>query len=810
MPESFSTRLDQRITRFSSGMNRSRAVFVSMRLFCFALVAVLFFSAAVTQTTGQTARSRIEGIVTDPAGAKIIEARVTLRDKTGVAYQSATNNEGRYSINNVAGGQYAITVEAVGFAQKEKRIIDVPEGGAADMISADVQLDISAISDRMVVTATRTESAETELGGSVSIITSGQFDRSHPAIVSESLRVVPGLSVAQTGGRGGLTSIFIRGGKSDYNKVLFDGVPVNAAGGLFDYSSLTPENLDRIEVVRGPQSALFGSDAMTGVVQLFTKRGTTSMPEFDLSAEGGSYDFHRETARLSGLAGRFDYSASFGFQSTNGRFRNNDFISRSASTNLGYRLADDIDLRLTSRFHNNTRGVPGPTAIVFADPDHRLKHHDISFAAVFDWKTSSRIHQVVRHVYSEFETHSFDPVAQDLTRPDTPVAAPGSFGPDFAFSFIDHQKRAGIQYQAIAAVTDSTVITAGVDFEHESAVFTDDFSRVSPSRNNLGVYAQWQSSVHERLFMTAGVRIERNRGKIPEDLRAVLEMFGSAAPSGEAGFGITANPKLALSFLARAHKEGAQLGATRLKASFGTGIKESRLDEAFSPSPFFIGNPLLDPERCISYDAGISQDFFNRRLNLDLTYFDNRFRDIIIFTLDTVTFGPIRLEDGRLTNMINLERASARGIELIGAARPIRQLRVAASYTYARSRLERTGQSTSAEIGLPLIRRPQHVGTMELNWVAERYDISLEGSFVGKRRECDPVTCARFDLSGNPFFTDGYAKLNAAGSYRFNNAVTGFARVENLLNQDYEEILGYPANRINISAGLRLKLGGGK
>src|SRR6185369_3718447 len=187
------------------------------------------------------------------------------------------------------------------------------------------------------------------------------------------LRSIPGLAVVQTGGRGGITSIFARGGESDYNKVLIDGVPVNSAGGLFDFSSLTPENLDRIEVVRGPQSALFGSDAMTSVIQLVTKRGSTSDPEFEFSGEGGSFDYHRETARLSGLARGFDYSASFGFQSTDGRFPNSDFINRSASANLGFHLAPEAELRVTSRWNNNTLGVPGPTGFLFADPDERQK-----------------------------------------------------------------------------------------------------------------------------------------------------------------------------------------------------------------------------------------------------------------------------------------------------------------------------------------------------------------------------------------------------------------------------------------------------
>jgi vitamin B12 transporter len=761
-------------------------------------------SVLMSSTGAGAERGRVTGSVADPSGAKIAAARVALRDATGIAlYQKRADNEGQFLIAGVEEGRYRVTVEAAGFTQAREVTIDV-RAGATETIS--VLLDIAAISDQMVVTVTRTETATGELAGSVTVLPSEELRLENQSLISESLRAVPGLSVAQTGGRGGLTSIFARGGESDYNKVLIDGVPVNAAGGLFDFASLTPENLDRVEVVRGPHSALFGSDAMTSVIQLITRRGTTSQPEFELSGEGGSFDSHRETARLSGLADWFDYSASFGYQSTEGRFRNSDYLNRSASANLGFQLRPGAELRVTVRSNNSGLGVPGPTADLFADPDQRQKHRDIALAAGLDLRTTSRWRQTARFIYSEFETHNFDPAGQDLTQPDTP---PAPFGNDFVFTFSDHQKRSGLQYQTIAVLSSSNLLTAGVDFEHEAAVFDDGFSRVSPSRNNLGIYVQDQAAFRERLFFTAGVRVERNTGSVPEDLRATLIALGSTAPSGNVGFGFSANPKIAAAFVARTHKEGDAVGMTRIKGSFGTGIKEPGLDEAFSPSIFFLGNPKADPERAISFDAGVTQEFFNRRGSLDVTYFDGRFRDQIAFLFDPVTFGPIQLPDGTLTNFVNVERASARGIELAAAARPLVQLRIAGSYTFLRSKVEQAANVLSPEVGLSLLRRPRHSGALEVSWVAQRYDLTVDGSFVGSRRDLDPVTGVRF-MNGQPIFNDGYAKLNAAGSYRAGRFITLFARAENLLNQDYQEILGFPAYRFNFSAGLRVRVGGAR
>jgi len=764
---------------------------------------------------------RVEGSVSDQSNARLSGARVTLRDAAGVIqHETRTGEDGKFILSDVADGSYRVSVEAPGFTQT--REVRVETSGSATT-TVDVQLEVAAISDQLVITATRTQAVSTELGSSVSVITSYR----NQSIVSEALRSVPGLAVAQTGGRGGLTSIFTRGGESDYNKVLIDGVPVNRAGGGFDFAFLTTENLERIEIVRGPQTAPFGSDAMTSAIQLITQRGSTSIPEFEFSGEGGSFDSHRETARLSGLARWFDYSAGIGYDATDGRVPNSDYINRSASSNLGFRLAPAAELRITSRWNNSTLGVPGPTGILFSDPDARQKHRDLALGATLNIKTTSRFHQFARFIYSEFDTNNFDPVAQDLTLPGTPPLPPFSFGADFASSFKDHQKRRGIHYQAVGALTNSNVITAGIDFEHESAVIdsSSDFSRdrVSPKRQNLGFYVQDQAAWRDRVFLTAGVRIERNTGDVPDDLRRVLEILGSSAPSGDVGFGLAANPKIAVSFLARRHQENAIAGATRLKGSFGTGIKEATLDEAFGPSIFALGNPGLDPERTISFDAGVSQEFFGRRLSLDLTYFDNQFRDLIIFE-STAFSEPIRLADGTLTNFVNADRASGRGVEVTANGRPggaLSRLRLSGSYTFLRSRLDRAADVLTflpptfdgvfvpnPELGLPLLRRPKHSGAFEATWIDQRFDITVDGSIIGKRRDFIPFPFSKFDPSGKPIFSDGYAKLNASGSYHLNNAVSLFARVENLLNQDYQEVLGFPAYRLNFSAGVRIRVGG--
>jgi outer membrane receptor protein involved in Fe transport len=261
-------------------------------------------------------------------------------------------------------------------------------------------------------------------------------------------------------------------------------------------------------------------------------------------------------------------------------------------------------------------------------------------------------------------------------------------------------------------------------------------------------------------------------------------------------------------------KEPEIVGATRLRASYGAGIKAPTLVEAFSPNSFFLGNPGLKPERAHSFDAGLEQLFWRDRVRVEATYFENRFRDQIAYVGDPATFGgPIKTPDGVLTSFVNNDRARARGLELSLAVQLSRQWRFGGSYTLTDSRLLAAADVIdfvtlklvpSNEIGLPLLRRPKHSGTFNISWIGERFDAQLNGFFLGRRRDVDPVT---FSRTAN---NDGYARLDLGGGYRLTPRVTAFARIENLLNQNYQEVLGYPAYRLNFSAGLRVRIGGEK
>ena len=408
------------------------------------ILATLFFTLQLASigVHAQDGRRSVQGTVLDAKGAVVRGARVTLKRATGfVAREGMTNARGEFRFDDLSPEIYLLAVEAEGLVQasgaEEVRL----DRGAVGQIA--IRLVMSAIRDGVVVSETRTENRASESLSSVYVVSANELLRAQSPSVLDVLRSSPGVTVMQTARRGGLTSLFVRGGESDYTKVLVDGIPINDAGGAFDLSDLTTENADRVELVRSAQSALYGSDAMTGVLQFVTRRGTSATPELEVSAEGGSFAFNREWASLAGAAGRFDYAGSFAHLRTRGRDRNDDYQNRTASANLGYRFSERTQLRFTARNENSGLGVPGPTARLFPDPDERARRRRIAAGGRLEDQTTSIWRQSFSFVFAENNQASFDPAAEDLTRPGTPPDTNFAFN-DFVSFFSNHQRRRGL------------------------------------------------------------------------------------------------------------------------------------------------------------------------------------------------------------------------------------------------------------------------------------------------------------------------------------------------------------------------------
>ena len=743
------------------------------------LLGLLALSAHAQDSSA--APGTIAGTILDPNGDALPRATVRLLDQSGAELRrTLTDNQGHFLFDGLPDNQYLLTAALIGF---ETHTEPVRPGTRVSLV-----LEVAPVREQVVVTATRTDAPSAQLGASTTVLSSEELEQRQTLSLSDGLRVLPGAAVARSGGLGSTTSVFIRGGESDYNKVFLDGMVLNDAGGAFDFTNLTTENIEAVEVVRGPQSALFGSDAMASTIQLFTRRGRaeTARPHFSLSAEGGNNNTWRTRAGLSGEANLVDYSLHWARFSTDNREPNNFFHNTSLSANVGLTLGENTSLRLITRGELGRVGTPGQTAFGRPDLDAFLRRRDADVGLSLRNQTTSFWEQRLRYGFAQSRQVSRNLIADPpyVPRFEDRVAEcfdffTGTFGPclffDFTSDFLNHQRRHQLSYQSdwrlgsVGHASGQHLVTFAFEWDGEQGFLGDRLgpgTEVNARRDNFGWVFQWQG-LWKSVFLTVGGRLEDNES-----------------------FGTSAVPRVSLAYFLR--QGGARLGATKLKFNFGLGIKEPSLLESFSPGPFVVGNPALVPERTRSFDFGVEQRFWFERGKLEVNLFDNRFRNLIGFEItDFTTFGG---------SFFNVGRTKARGTEVVLELAPGRGLRGRGSYTFLDSQVTESGTVFDPvfEEGNRLLRRPKHSGALELFWDWRRLTVSSTTLFVGRRTDSD------FSLLGLTS-NEGYVRWDLAWNYRSAHRVTYFGVVENLLNQDYMEVLGFPALKLTFRAGARVE-----
>lgn len=741
------------------------------RLVCLCLLTS-FLSLSLAAAAGAPAApsTSITGTVLDPTHKPL--PRVTVRLQTDAGAERArtlTDSQGRFRFDGMAESQYTLVAELVGF---EPSTVKVLTGSTVTLMLA-----VAPVREEVVVTATRTDTPSGQLGASTTVISEDELRSRLLVPASDALRATVGTTVVRSGGLGTTTSLFVRGGESDYTKIFLDGIPLNEPGGFFDFSNLLAENLESVEVVRGPQSALFGSDAVAGVVQLFTRRGRaeTRRPHWGFGFEGGNLATWRARAGLSGAAGRFDYALAWSRFSTDNRSPNNAFHTTTLSANLGVTLNEHTSLRLVGRGELERVGTPGQTAFARPDLDAFLRRRDAEGGITLWNQTAPFWEQRLSFSFTQSRQVSRDLIEDP---PFTPSfegrTAPFPFF-DFTSDFLNHTRRHRLSYQSdwrtgsVGRAAGQHQVTFAFEWDGERGFLSDRLfpgSEVNARRNNFGWVGQWQG-IWSRLYLTLGGRVERN-----------------------ASFGTAVVPRASLAYYPR--RGGGQLGATKLKFNFGLGIKEPSLLESFSPGPFTLGNPDLAPERSRSFDVGVEQRFWHERGKLEVNWFDNRFRDLIGFEI--TSFVPFS------GSFFNLGRTKAQGAEVVLELAPRQGLRGRGSYTFLNSQVIQSGTVFDPvfEVGRPLIRRPRHSGALELFWDWRRLTLASTMLFVGRRADSD---FALLGFTSNP----GYTRWDLAATYRSAHRITYFGIVENLLNRDYMEVLGFPALKLTVRGGARVE-----
>lgn len=645
--------------------------------------------------------------------------------------------------------------------------------------------------EELVVTATRFPTPRASIASAVTVIPGEELRARGVRYLWEALRTTLGASVVQVGSFGGITSLFLRGGESDYVSVLLDGIPLNQPGGSIDLADLTVDEIDRIEIVRGPASVLYGSDAMTGVVQIFTVAGRATQeaeagvragvfPSARWGSDGVVRGEHTNTAwewywRWRGAADRVVYNlalsrfSSEGIYTTDGRSGfNNDY--RNTVVNASVRIGPDerTDIVLNVRYGDNRYYFPTDGAGRFVDQNQFSRDNGIAAGIELGRHLTSRLEgrlQLATHISNS----GFD------DQQDGPADTLGFY------SFESHAtlERRRADLRANWHVLDGAVLTGGILLEEQrQRSFSASRSQFGASgddtdlrRSTRAYYGQLQADLGSPLALNAGVRLEDN------------EAFGTFVT-------------------ARGGVVYRAPGSLRFRATAGTGFKEPTFFENFATG-FVRGNPKLAPERSASWEVGLERNLMEGRVRVAGTYFSQQFRDLIQFT-----FSPPSPSD---PNFFNVAAADASGIEVELWAVPATGVTLEAGYTYLHTRVKDagfdTGPGAAFQEGRPLLRRPAHSGFASLAVrPADFLSGSLVARYVGKRDDLDFSSFPAERRTMASYWTADLAvELDASPLIRsLKLAFTG--RLENLLDAEVREAFNFPARGRTVWMGLRLGL----
>ncbi len=716
--------------------------------------SVSFIFAGILCGISSAQTAQISGTVVDPNRASIPRATVRLLSGTKEAAHTLSDQQGKFSFLQTCNDGCYVEVQLPGFETKK---VPVP------LADAEIKLDLAPIQEQVNVTANLTETPTEQVGSSVTTISAKEITNQQSLLVSDYLQTVPGATINRSGGRGEITSLFIRGGESDYTKVMVDGIPINEPGGAQDFSGISSANLSRIEIVRGPQSALFGTDAMTGVVQIFTERGSSedSRPHVRLDFEGGKYNTFQGGVGAGGQYKNFDYDGDWSRIDTDNQGPDAAFRDSTGGFNLGLTMGK-TQIRWIGRGTSSNAGTPGQTEFGPPDTGSTINKGEGYSGLSLKNQTAENWNQRITYTYARSRQVSRDDIVDP---PFTPtfhgISAPfQSF--DFPSNFVNDTQRQHVDYQSDVTLGSGDgkfgqhIVTFAFGWDRETGLIGDDesgFASTHAMRNNFGGTFQDQM-VLGRFVISNGVRVEDN---------------GS--------FGRAVVPRSSAAYLLR--RGAGSFGATKLKFNFGLGIKEPNFTESFSPETSFQGNPNLRPERSRSFDFGVEQRLWSDHAKVELNWFDNRFRDMIQF----VSLPPIPSNPFPGT-FENLSRSKANGLELVVETAPVRSFHVTAAYTYLNNE--------------NLIRRPRHSGSLGLVWDWRKLTFSSTAVYVGRRTDSDFLGLGL--TSSSP-----YSKWDMALAYRITRQLSFTSAFENVLDHRYMEALGFPALRATYRSGLRVR-----
>lgn len=586
--------------------------------------------------------------------------------------------------------------------------------------------------DDLIVTASRTPQARDQVASSVTVIRPGELADRQLSSLAEVLRSVPGVSVQQTGATGGVTALSLRGSKTAQTLFVIDGVRFNDPNTSYAswLGGFSPATFDRIEVLRGPQSTLYGGAAMGGVVSVALARGTGA-PAGALSAEAGSFQTRRGAVAAQGAAGDFAYTLSASAQATDNDRPDNEARLANYAGRLDYRVSGTTTIGATFRYLDSHYKDPNDIRTFNTTP---ISNNDLagSLATLFAELTPTETWSA--RVTAGVQKQRYD--------------NDGSFS-GFPSPYHTDTTREVIDWQNTVMLAPTVTVVAGASYERSE--FTD--GGVYPDDTLKGAFAQAEWQATTGLRVGAGLRYDD------------YNSFGDVVTGR-----VTASQQLADT-------------GTRLHATWGTSFLPPSLSQRYG-SAYTAASPGIRPEKSSGWDAGIEQVLVERKLTLDVTYFRNRFKDLIAY--QGAVFPA-------LGNYRNLGRAQAAGVETSLQATPVATLTLTATWTY----LDATDETTGGRLD----DRPRHTFSAEVTWRPDTAWLVGGGVYgASDRRATDFNAFPSVQL--NP---GDYAVARVYAAWRATDRLTLRARVENLLNRAYEETYGFPSPGAALYAGAEFR-----
>jgi vitamin B12 transporter len=624
----------------------------------------------------------------------------------------------------------------------------------------------------IVISPTTIPTPLDQIASSITVITGQELERDHINTVPDALRTVPGLNVVQTGAAGGQTAVFMRGTNSNHVKVFIDGVDVgdpSTPNGAFDFAHLLTGDVERIEILRGPQSGLYGSDAIGGVISITTKKGE-GPPKVTSSLEAGSFGTFNQTASLSGSQNRFNYSFNVLHLRTTdnkvtppyllvpGEKLNKDsYDNRTYSARLGADVTDNLALNVVGRYTDAHKLFTGddfvnfPTAAPEALRNTQVNHNSFVRGEVVWSLLDGKLKNIFGTNYTNQWNWNYDPNPDSFT-PFGSVAPPTkNVGEKTKYDWRGEVQVLPGQLVVLGAEketqklrTDSTADAAGVPFQ-----------TIEHKTNKAG-WVELQSSFFERFFIVSNGRYDDDESFGPHRTWRVAPAF--IVPVTD----------------------------TKLKGTYGTGFKAPTLTELFVNNPAIgqVANPNLRPEISRGYDYGFEQPVLNGRFRFGATYYRNHIADLVTTQFDPTTF---------TFHYMNIGQAETHGYEAFAAAVLNEQWKVRGDYTYTNTR------DLTTELGL--LRRPAHKYSATTIWTPlEGLSLSSTvlhvSSWVDVNRDT-AVFIPRLDAKP-------YTTVNLAANYEVNKRLTVFVHADNLFNYQYQNPVGFERPGLGVFGGVRI------